>query len=68
MWKSIKKNIQDWGATLAGIFAAGVTGWATIDWSTFDFNRDKSKLIIMFMIAAGGVFSKFKGKKDKHQE
>lgn len=59
----IKKHLADWGATIAGLIAAGVVGWQDIDWATFDLKRDKVKLIIMFAIAAGGYLSKFKTKK-----
>lgn len=62
-----KKNIHDWGATVAGLIAAGVSGWAIIDWSTFDFNRDKWKLAMLFIMAAGGFFSKFKGEKKEEK-
>jgi hypothetical protein len=58
--KKLKQNIRDWGATIAGFIAAGLTGWQSIDWGTFDINRDKYKLAMMFIIAAGGTFSKFK--------
>jgi hypothetical protein len=63
--KKFNKKLNDWGATIAGLIAAGVTGWTTIDWATFSFSRDKAKLAIMFLIAAGGYLSKFKSKKDE---
>lgn len=68
MWKSWKKDFRDWAATVAGIITAGLMGWQGIDWSTFDLERDKTKLFIMFLIAAGGFFSKFKKPKKKEDD
>lgn len=59
-----KKNIRDWGATMAGILVAVCVAWQDIDWATFDFNRDKFKLALSGMIAAGGLLSKFKKPKN----
>lgn len=63
--EKFKKNISDWGATIAGLITAGLVGWQEIDWATFDFNRDKIKLGIMFLVAAGGYLSKFKKKEEE---
>lgn len=50
------------GATIAGLVTAVGTAWATIDWTTFDLQRDGIKLIISAVIAGGGWLSKFKVK------
>jgi hypothetical protein len=61
---NMKKNIQDWGATLLGLLAAVATGLMVIDWTDFHFKKEWPKLIMLAVIAAGGYFSKLKGKKD----
>lgn len=58
--KKLKENLRDWGATLAGVVVAVATAWQAIDWSTFNLERDKFKMILIGLIAAGGVLSKFK--------
>lgn len=64
----LRKNIHDWGATVAGILMALGTAWGTIDFSTFDIKTDWKRLIIPTMIALGGYFSKFKQKEDGTRE
>jgi hypothetical protein len=68
MWKNWRKDFRDWAATIAGFITAGLVGWQNIDWSTFNLERDKTKLLIMFAIAAGGLFSKFKKSSKKEDK
>lgn len=66
--KKLKKNIRDWGATLAGIVVAIAAAWIDIDWSTFSWERDYMKLVVSAVIALGGYFSKFKQITPKQDE
>lgn len=56
----LKKNIHNWGATVAGIIVAIATAWSTVEWSTFDWKRDYMKLVLSAIIAIGGYISTFK--------
>ena len=56
----LKKNIHNWGATIAGAIVAIATAWSSIEWSTFDWERDYMKLVLSAAIALGGYFSTFK--------
>jgi hypothetical protein len=62
----LKKKLTstDWLATISGLVTAVATAWLTIDWTTFDINKEWPKLLLSAAIAAGGYFSKFKTNKD----
>jgi len=62
----LKKKLTstDWLATMSGLVTAIATAWVTIDWLTFDINKEWPKLLLSAVIATGGYFSKFKTNKD----
>ena len=59
-----KLTNTDYLATILGIATAIASAWLTIDWTTFDFNKEWPKLFLSAMIAAGGYLSKFKTNKE----
>ena len=56
--KKIKENWQSQTSTIIGGIVAIATAWSTIDFSTFEFNKDWHKLIIPAIIAIGGYVTK----------
>lgn len=55
--------LSDHGATILGILMAVAQAWITIDWKTFDIQKEYSKLILSAFIAYGGYISTIKIKK-----
>jgi hypothetical protein len=49
-------------STLMGILVAVSTAWMTIDWTTFDINKEYPKLILSAIIAIGGYVTTIKTK------
>ena len=62
MTKEIKNKLADHSATIIGITVAIASAWMTIDWTTFDINKEWPKLVLSAIIAAGGYFSTIKTK------
>lgn len=48
-------------STIMGFIVAVASAWITIDWSSFDIQRDWPKLILSAVIAIGGVVTQIKG-------
>ena len=58
--KKIKDNWQSKLSTLMGFIVAISTAWITIDWVTFDINKEYPKLILSALIGIGGYMTKIK--------
>ena len=58
--RKIKENWQSKLSTLMGIIVAISTAWITIDWTTFDINKEYPKLILSALIGVGGYMTKIK--------
>jgi hypothetical protein len=56
----IKENWQSKLSTLMGFIVAISTAWITIDWVTFDINKEYPKLILSALIGIGGYLTKIK--------
>jgi hypothetical protein len=56
--KTIKDNWQSKLSTLMGFIVAIATAWITIDWITFDINKEYPKLILSALIGIGGYMTK----------
>ena len=56
----IKKNWESKLSTLMGFIVAISTAWITIDWVTFDINKEYPKLILSALIGIGGYMTKIK--------
>lgn len=60
MTKEIKNKLADHSATIIGITVAIASAWMTIDWTTFDINKEWPKLVLSAIITIGGIVSKVK--------
>ena len=58
--KKIKENWESKLSTVMGFIVAISTAWITIDWVTFDINKEYPKLILSALIAIGGYMTKIK--------
>lgn len=58
--KMIKQNWESKLSTLMGIIVAISTAWITIDWITFDIEKEYPKLILSALIGIGGYMTKIK--------
>lgn len=58
--KKIKQNWESKLSTLMGFIVAISTAWITIDWVTFDINKEYPKLILSALIGIGGYMTKIK--------
>jgi hypothetical protein len=58
----MKKNWESKLSTLMGFIVAIATAWITIDWSTFDINKEYPKLILSALIGIGGYMTKINSK------
>lgn len=56
--KKIKENWQSYLSTIIGGVMAIANAWITIDWSTFDINKEYPKLILSGLMAIGGYMTK----------
>ena len=56
----IKENWQSKLSTLMGFIVAISTAWITIDWVTFDINKEYPKLILSALIGIGVYMTKIK--------
>jgi hypothetical protein len=56
----IKQNWESKLSTLMGFIVAISTAWITIDWVTFDINKEYPKLILSALIGIGGYMTKIK--------
>ena len=54
----MKKNWESKLSTLMGFIVAIATAWITIDWTTFDINKEYPKLILSALIGIGGYMTK----------
>jgi hypothetical protein len=62
MTREVKNKLADHSATIVGVTIAITSAWMTIDWTTFDINKEWPKLVLSAIIAAGGYFSTIKTK------
>ena len=60
--KRIKENWQSKLSTIMGFIVAISTAWITIDWTSFDIQKEYPKLILSALIAIGGYMTKIKSK------
>jgi hypothetical protein len=60
--KKIKENWQSKLSTVMGFIVAISTAWITIDWVTFDINKEYPKLILSALIGIGGYMTKINTK------
>ena len=58
--KKIKQNWESKLSTLMGFIVAISTAWITIDWVTFDINKEYPKLILSALIGIGGYMTRIK--------
>jgi hypothetical protein len=58
--KKIRQNWESKLSTLMGFIVAISTAWITIDWLTFDINKEYPKLILSALIGIGGYMTKIK--------
>jgi len=58
--KKIRQNWESKLSTLMGFIVAIATAWITIDWITFDINKEYPKLILSALIGIGGYMTKIK--------
>jgi uncharacterized protein with HEPN domain len=54
----LKKNWESKLSTLIGFIVAIANAWITIDWSTFDINKEYPKLVLSGLMAIGGYMTK----------
>ena len=60
--KKIKENWQSHISTAMGFIVAISTAWITIDWTSFDIQKEYPKLILSALIAVGGYMTKLNTK------
>lgn len=58
--RKIKENWESKLSTIMGFIVAISTAWLTIDWITFDINKEYPKLILSALIGIGGYLTKIK--------
>ena len=58
--KKIKQNWESKLSTLMGFIVAISTAWITIDWITFEINKEYPKLILSALIGIGGYMTRIK--------
>ena len=58
--RKIKENWESKLSTIMGFIVAISTAWITIDWVTFDINKEYPKLILSALIGIGGYMTKIK--------
>ena len=58
--RKIKQNWESKLSTLMGFIVAIATAWITIDWVTFDINKEYPKLVLSALIGIGGYMTKIK--------
>jgi hypothetical protein len=63
--KKIKENWQSHLSTVIGGIMAIANAWITIDWSTFDINKEYPKLVLSGLMAIGGYMTKIKSNEVK---
>ena len=64
----IKQNWQSKLSTLMGFIVAISTAWITIDWVTFDINKEYPKLILSALIGIGGYMTKIKSNENNESK
>ena len=64
----IKENWQSKLSTLMGFIVAISTAWITIDWVTFDINKEYPKLILSALIGIGGYMTKIKSNENNESK
>jgi hypothetical protein len=60
--KKIKQNWESKLSTIMGFIVAISTAWITIDWVTFDIQKEYPKLILSALIGIGGYMTKINSK------
>ena len=58
--RKIEQNWESKLSTIMGFIVAISTAWITIDWVTFDINKEYPKLILSALIGIGGYMTKIK--------
>lgn len=57
-----KRNIRDWGVTVAGLVIALGNAYINIKWSEFSIKTDWPMLVTSGVIAAAGYYLQIRGK------
>jgi len=60
--RKIKQNWESKLSTIMGFIVAISTAWITIDWVTFDINKEYPKLVLSALIGIGGYMTKINSK------
>jgi hypothetical protein len=60
--RKIKQNWESKLSTIMGFIVAISTAWITIDWVTFDIQKEYPKLILSALIGIGGYMTKINSK------
>jgi len=58
----LKKNWESRLSTLIGFVVAIANAWVTIDWVTFNIQKEYPKLILSALIGIGGYMTKINSK------
>jgi len=58
----LKKNWESRLSTIFGFIVAIANAWVTIDWVTFDINKEYPKLVLSALIGIGGYMTKINSK------
>jgi hypothetical protein len=66
--KKIKQNWESKLSTLMGFIVAVSTAWITIDWTTFDINKEYPKLILSALIGIGGYMTRIKSNENNESK
>lgn len=60
MTREVKNKLADLSATVSGIAVAIALAWIDIDWATFDVKKEWPRLVLLAVVAVGGIVSKIK--------
>lgn len=60
MTREVKNKLADLSATISGIAVAIALAWIDIDWATFDVKKEWPRLVLLAVVAVGGIVSKVK--------
>ena len=60
MTREVKNKLADLSATISGIAVAIALAWIDIDWATFDVKKEWPRLVLLAVVAVGGIVSKIK--------
>lgn len=60
MTSIIKNKLADYSATILALLVAIANSWITIDWKSFEFEKEWPSLLLSAIIAYGGYKSTLK--------